>query len=1109
MHPEESVTHSPTENSATESAGVVVALLGEICTRRDGLLVPLPGARARSLLVALANVPGRSRTAQSLIDEVWGEEPPRAPMNALHTQVSRLRAALPDGAVEVGPAGYRFTLGKAQVDITLARQLEQRAQQRHAEGDHRGALEAVATARSLWRGDPGADLPDGSLARELSAEAAAREAAIDAVELAALASLGDYKSAEVRARAIADRTPLDEPAHLDLMKILVALGRDNDALDVFAGLRARLVDELGADPGRAIIDFNTAILRGDAAAPIRPDAAPAMPNAIGLRVGPNVLLGRADDVLAIEELMTTSRVTTVVGPGGAGKTRMAHELGARAAQHVPVVLVELAALRSGEDIIASISGTLGLSEADATPGGFHRARLYEPRHRLREVLSSKRILLILDNCEHLIDDVSALVADLVGAGELLTVLATSRSPMMIGAEATYPLPPLEIDEHGSPATELFRARARAVRSSARLYPVEVAKLCHTLDGLPLAIELAAARVRSMTVEEINTRLSDRFALLRIGDRNSPERHRTLHAVIDWSWNLLGDQQRAAMRRLCRLPAGFNHSTAEAVAQWGAVDDITDALDGLVNQSMLTVVEHDEPVGLRYHMLETVREYGEEQLAAAGETDELMARISQWAQEFSRRQLDAVLVHRQVDAALSVEAEHDNLLAVLRFATQQRDAVTVYFVFAVLGFHWAARGAHSEVFNWAPRILDIDPRGPDEARIPTDLLIASYLLAGLHRAFTGEIRPIALVRSRIRVLLRERTDLTPAFELQTSLVLGPSSGKGIARKLAYAARSADEWTRSGALSLRANYYENAGDTFGSMRDAKEGLLIARRRDDTWGRSMLCQHLGSLHGQSAEYEQSIAYYREAAQALAELHAYEEGAQSRSFMAASMVGAGRIAEARRELADLAGANYDSGALWTELGEGNGRQAALHASTAEADLAEGDIDSGLARYRQALKVVNWPITRATPGPYEALVASAVVDAHVVHGHADEVGPLVDQLIAVALERLGDFFDRPQIGCVAAAVGSFSIATGRDPVRGAALLALAVRNRGRQDYPSMKLATHLDAARSVLGAECVDRELARTAKLPKLVASAEILEHLRTVRESYPQGGKTRAQGR
>ncbi|WP_307828595.1 BTAD domain-containing putative transcriptional regulator [Antrihabitans sp. YC2-6] len=1082
MHPELSVPNSLTPAGQS----VIVALLGEVSTRRDGALVVLPGARARSLLVALAEQPGRSRTAQALIDDVWGEEPPRSPMNALHTQVSRLRAALPEGVLEAGPGGYRLALTKSQVDVTLARLLEQRAQQRHAEGDHRGCLDVVDQAKALWRGDPGADLADGPLARQLRAEADARRAALDAVEVAALLALGEFGAALPTARARAAHDPLDEAAHSELMQVLVGMGCEGDALEVFATFRTRLADELGADPSKSLVELNTAILRGENATrpPVR-----AIPSAIGLRAAPNALLGRAVDIAAIEELLASARVTTVLGPGGTGKTRIANEIGTRSAKRKSVVLVELASVRSGNDVVAAISATLGVSEVVVEPGSLTRARVHTIRERLREAVSARPMVLILDNCEHVIDDVAEVVADLVSVSTGLTVLTTSRAPLMITAEAVYPLPPLQIAESGSPATDLFRARAKAVRPNARLDPAEVTRLCRTLDGLPLAIELAAARVRTMSVEDINVGLGNRFALLRSGDRSSPERHRTLHAVIDWSWNLLDAAERAALRRLCRFPAGFTLDAAIATAEWGEVDDVHASLDGLVNQSMLALTEHDDPVGVRYHMLETVREFGEEQLV---EADEVMARMSSWAQDFAIGMAGAVHSNRQVAAALLVEAEHDNLLAVLRHALEVEDARTVYTVFAALGVLWAVRGAHSEVFTWAPRILAIDLRGADEAAVPASMLVASYMLAGMHLLLGGNVRAVALARTRIR-RSRQRTDMDSVTRLHADLLLSPVSGKGVARTLAVAVRSADEWTRTTALGARANIRENIGDVRGSIRDAEMVLKLATARGDRWTASMICQHLGSVYGQSARYAESVTYYRHAVEALYDLHAWNEIAQVRAFIGASLVGVGKVEEARRELQDLLGADGEpTGTDWSSLGAGNPHLAGITGSLAEADLAEGDIDSGLARYLTALAYAEWPANELTPGPLSILLASAAVSAHVVHGRAAAVGDLARELGEAASARLRKFPDLPQLGCVASALGSYRIAAGQDPELGMELLALARRIGARQDYPSMRLAGHLEAARSVLGDETVNRELNRTAKVPRTTATARILENVR-----------------
>ncbi|MGW4478986.1 BTAD domain-containing putative transcriptional regulator [Rhodococcus triatomae] len=1078
-------------------AGVVVGLLGPVVTRRGGDLAVVAGSRARSLLVALARRPGSYRSAAALIEDVWGDEPPRSPANALHTQISRLRGVLPDGAVESGPAGYRLTLTRTQVDLTLARALEQQAQQCHADGDHRGAVDTARRARSLWRGDPGGDLPAGELAEGLAAEAAARADALDAVELAALVTGGEARQALPLARSVAARRPLDEQAHGQLMLALAEAGLTGEAHAVFADLRARLAQELGADPSPHLVALNTALLTGGAVVPEPVTVEPephALPgpttSAIGLRAAPNSLIGRDADIAAVEHLLASGRVVTVLGPGGTGKTRLAHELGRRAVGARAVTLVELAALRSGADVVAAISATLGVGEVELAPGtDLTRVRVHDARSRLRDALGSRPSLLILDNCEHLIDDVADVVADLVAATDQLTVLATSRAPMAITAEAVYPLPPLTVNEKSSPATELFRVRARSVRPSVQLDDAEVARLCRTLDGLPLAIELAAARVRTMTVEDINARLTDRFALLRAGDRTSPQRHRTLHAVIEWSWNLLDLPQRSALRRLCRFPGGFTLDAATAVAERGDVDNVVDAVEGLVNQSLLTVVENG--TGLRYHMLETVREFGEEQLALAGsgEGDAVADRMRTWAANFALRALRGFLDGDQLAVTHRVEAEHDNLVAALRQALAVRDAPAALSVFPVLAASWSLRGAHSEVSVWSSRLRVLDLRAAS-ARVPGNALAVSYLLIGAHAAFSADLRTLAGARVRLRGIVRTRDDLDPVVALSASLVASPVSGRGLARMLAGAVRDGDRPVRTIALLSRANLRENMGDLRGSAVDARAALRLAREAGETWTTASVCQHLGSLEAQTARYDAALDHYREAAEMMSGLHAFDESVALYSYTAACLVGLGRLDEARRELERAAPLL----AMVEEVPVGpvRGGQASVAVSRAELDLASGDVDGGLRGYRQALDLTGVSGALGEADPFATMVLAAVVDAHVLAGRAAEITATVDMFLARALGELGPggHSDLPQTGAVACAIGSHDIALGHES--GLRMLVLATRVAPRQDFPSMQVSRHLDRARAALGSERVDAALAEAARVPRSTAREEIVEALR-----------------
>ncbi|WP_433682467.1 AfsR/SARP family transcriptional regulator [Nocardia sp. CA-119907] len=1153
---------------------VVVALLGEIALRRDGALTALPGARSRLLLAALALRPGRSRSAQALIDEVWGEQPPRAPMNALHTQVSRLRSALPDAALEIGPAGYRLTLTADQVDLTLTDELLRAARARQADGDHAGCLTVVAQARALWRGEPGADLPAGELAEELRAAAAHRLSELAAIEVEARVASGDLDGAVAITRRTVAAKPLDEAAHGTLMRLLAAAGRPNEALDVFASLRGRLIEELGADPGPVLVELNTAILRGDpvpgsaarpdrvglvshpatvvnsaapgdpAVAAVVPDSvdrdsigrvsdstAAAPPNvlsAIGLRAAPNALLGRAADLDALEDLVFRSRVTTVLGPGGTGKTRVANELGARVARQESVVLVELASVRADPaadadpraDIEAAISTTLGLGEIVRETAWRRTTGYSDAGRRLRDALAARPMLLILDNCEHLIDAVAEVVADLVGSCDQLSVLTTSRAPLAITAETVYPLAPLAIDAAGSPATELFMARARAVRPTVGLDPEVVARLCRTLDGLPLAIELAAARVRTMSVEEIETRLEHRFALLRSGDRSSPERHRTLYAVIAWSWNLLEEPQQIALRRLCRFPAGFTLDAAEMVAGGPDVDDVATAVDGLVSQSLLTVLDDDESlIGTRYRMLETVREFGEEQLARtgsdaaagiAGAIDErpvVMDRMSRWARDYSVSAVHRYLSGAQVATVLSVGAELDNLVTVLRYALERRDARTVYRVFPVLGTLWVMRGAHMEVSGWARRILNLAPEpGPVRGTV-ADLQMLAHLQIGMHMVYLGgDLRAVGTTRARIRRLLSTAIDLNSGARFLGVMACEDPSGSGAARLFADGARSPDPVVRATAVFMRANVRENSGHVYGSTRDALAALQLIEGAD-VWGTAMVTQHLGQLAGQTAHYADAVENYRRAGELLRELRAHEEAVEMRSYLAVSLIGAGRLAEARRELGFALGAPDGEPAHGSPIDDPhmrrNHRLAPVVIGIAELELAEGDIDAGLRHYRRALDLYGWPDDEPMPGPGILMTASGAVDAYVLYGRPAEADDIVRTLVRLATGRLGQFYDLPQIGAVGNAVGTFHLAIRHDSEIGLELVSLASKVRGRQDNPSAELRRHIALHRTTVGDDLMDAALHRAASLRRRQAADRILELFQELaRDNENRGG-------
>ncbi|MFD8099083.1 BTAD domain-containing putative transcriptional regulator [Nocardia fluminea] len=1139
-----SVPHRGPEGPPSEALSrVVVGVLGVIAIRRDDALVALPGARARLLLAALAVHPGRARSALSLIDEVWGEQPPRAPMNALHTQVSRLRAMLPDGALEIGPAGYRLRLAADRVDLTAVAALARRADEDLSTGNPTAGLATIALARTLWRGEPGADLPDSAPADDLRSAAAELRRHLDYTELTAHTSLRDFTAAIPLARAVAATNPLDESAHTSLIRLLAVADRPNEALEVFSTYRLRLIEELGADPGPTLLALNADILRGEPVDPPRTGAPsrtrdvdpngstpanrpadtlpaesangtphrPTSPHtpiprtALGLRAAPNELLGRTADLDAITDLTHRSRVTTVLGPGGTGKTRVANAVGERLARSVPVVLVELASVQSESEpgaqsragIEVAIGQVIGLGEVRET-GAIRAGRHIDARTRLREALAARPMVLILDNCEHVIDAAAEVVADLVGSCAQLTVLTTSRSPLAITAESVYPLAPLAIDAAGSPATDLFSARARAVRPDVRLDPGTVARLCRTLDGLPLAIELAAARVRTMSVAEIETRLEHRFALLRSGDRSAPHRHRTLHAVIAWSWNLLDPDQQVTLRRLSRFAAGFTLSAAEIVA---AGPDVAAAVDGLVGQSLLTVLDDPDGVGIRYRMLETVREFGAEQIAAVdastggAESALVRDRMFCWAREFALTSFRGYRDGDQVTSVLAVTADLDNLVSVLRTAVDRADAHTAYSVFPVVAMVWVMRGAHLEFTGWAMRLVVVAPPPPASGET-ADLQMITHLLTCLHMLFLkdGGVRATAIVRMRARRLL-PHPDLDPGLSFLGAVITAQPGRFRLGRLFAQGARSPHQQVRIAAWVARSNFWENGGNVAGSALDSLRALADMDSAE-VWGRATVCQHLAQLCGQSARYDEAVTYYREALNLMSELRVHDEIMESRCYLAAALVGGGRLEQARAEL-DFAVRPDDSGVSPVDdpTVRRNHRLANAATAIAELELAEGDIDAGLGHYRRGLELLGWPEFEPTPGPGSLMVAAATVSAHVLHGRAPAAAGLVAQLIETADQRLAQYIDLPQIGAVACGLGSYLLATAPTSTEGLELLTLARTSVARQDGPSMELAAHIALHRGAVGDAAMEAALHRAAGTRRLDAATRIIEILAGLR--------------
>ena len=585
-----------------------LTLLGDVRWRG----APVASERSRALLAALAAAGGRPVRAERLIDLVWGEEAPADAAKGLQVLVSRTRTALGADAIVRDAVGYRLGVDPAEVDsVRLSALARDAAAALDDDADRAATLarEALALANGLpapvdAEADPLAELR----------RAAAGDLATARVVLARASSrTGAHAQALTALEAAHAERPDDEALLADLLRSEAAVRGPGAALERYEAYRQGLLDRLGTNPGERLRRAHRDLLALDR--PVR----------AGVRYDASSLRGRDRDVARLRSLLTDARVVSIIGPGGLGKTRLAHVLARDAAEPV-VHVVELVGVTTAEDVVGEVGSVLGVRDSVSAQRTLTPEQRLDVRSRIAQRLAQGPGLLVLDNCEHVIDAAAELVAFLVSATADLRVLTTSRAPLEIGAEHVYLLGELEPAD----AAALFCDRALAARPDAELPEEIVRSIVTRLDGLPLAIELAAAKVRAMSVDEISRRLADRFALLRGGDRAAPDRHQTLLAVIDWSWNLLDEPERRALRRLALFNDGFTLEAADAVLGDGALD----AVQGLVDQSLLSI--RDAAGGLRYRMLETVREFGRLQLEQAGEGDEARAARRAWAIAYAGR-----------------------------------------------------------------------------------------------------------------------------------------------------------------------------------------------------------------------------------------------------------------------------------------------------------------------------------------------------------------------------------------------------------------------------------------------------------------------------------------
>jgi predicted ATPase/DNA-binding SARP family transcriptional activator len=988
---------------------------------------PVVGERPQALLAALAARPDRPVRSERLVDVIWGDEPPANRAKALQVLVSRTRSACGPEAAHRDGDGYRLGLAAEEVDSArlAARAL---AAGRALDVDPAEAADLAREALAIGeRLLPAGEEEQGPLA-ELRRDAARQLAGARLVLARASARTGAHADALPTLEAARARRPDDEGLLADLLRSEAAVRGPAAALERYETHRVTLRERLGANPGEALRAVHRDLLALDS--PVRE----------GLRFDVTALLGREEDLRRLRALLATSRVVSIVGPGGLGKTRLAHVL-ARGATQPVVHVVELVGVTAGEDLVGEVGSVLGVRDSVSGRRSLTPQQRADLRSRIVHALAQAPSLLVLDNCEHLIDDVAALVAFLVSATPDLTVLTTTRAPLAIAAERTYPLGELAGDD----AVELFRQRATAARPDVRLDPDAVRSVVLRLDGLPLAIELAAAKVRVMSVEDVDRRLADRFALLRGGDRSAPDRHRTLLAVIDWSWNLLDERERRALRWLSVFHDGFTLEAAEELLG----DDALDAVQSLADQSLLSVRE--TPAGVRHRMLETVREFGALRLAEADGTAQARLAHRGWAARYAARHAARAFGPDQVEALDAIAVEEANLADALRgaLADAPPDPAAVAQIAGGLGTLWSLRGDHGRLLalvdpvaqaldGWDPPAAMLDAaRGAGVVMLTNATVVAAGdsgpLRALLERVGPGD-GPQMSAAVRVALAFRHPHDPATAAALEQ---LGRDPDRHVARL---------------ALQWSAHAREHGGDPRAAVDAAERALALTRPEDGVWATANLRTQLAQLVAALGDHEGARRHAAAAIPALVRLGADDDVVQLHGLIAIGAIAEGRLEDAARVLDDLGDAEAHESAF--------GGRVAIAMGRAELELARAD-RAGLARYRdvtatmRSLVFPGMPTTGLEPwilfGEACCLNAHARWGAPVDERYARELRDTCRDRTARTLAVEGGGLDFPATGVGLFALGAWGVLRDDGPLEVALeLLALAAGFAYNRWVPSM-----------------------------------------------------------